>query len=77
MRNVFTTKINILKVKVCFFISSFYDQFVQHIYIGSGNPPDLIIDLTYGNNSGVIKSMSLRLGLPTVTSSIGLENDIK
>ena len=58
----------ILFLSVCATLNSLID---------SGNPPDLILDLTYGNNSGAIKSLSLRLGLPTVTSSIGQENDIK
>ena len=40
--------------------------------IDTGNPPDVVLDFTYGGvNSEALKSISLTLGLPTVTSSIG------
>ena len=40
--------------------------------IDVGSPPDLVLDLTNGGvNSDVIKSLSLTLGLPTVTSTMG------
>ena len=46
--------------------------------IDAGTPPDLVLDLTYGGvTSGVVKSLSLTLGLPTVTSTIGEVGDIK
>ena len=36
------------------------------------NPPDVVLDFTYGGmNSEVLKSISLTLGLPTVTTTIG------
>ena len=43
--------------------------------IDGGSPPDLVLDLTY--SSEMMKSISLNLGLPTVTSSLGAENDIR
>ena len=46
--------------------------------IDAGSPPDLVLDLTYGGiRSEVVKSLSLTLGLPTVTSTIGEAGDIK
>ena len=46
--------------------------------IDEGNPPDLILDLSLGGiSSEVIKSLSLTLGIPTVTSTMGEEGDIK
>ena len=46
--------------------------------IDAGTPPDLVLDLTYGGStSKVVKSLSLTLGLPTVTSTIGEIGDIK
>ena len=46
--------------------------------IHAGTPPDLVLDLTYGGvTSEVVKSLSLTLGLPTVTSTIGEVGDIK
>ena len=45
--------------------------------IDGGNPPDLVLDLTLGGvKSEVTKSISLSLGLPTVTSTMGEEGDI-
>ena len=45
--------------------------------IDAGTPPDLVLDLTYGGiASEVAKSLSLTLGLPTVTSTIGEAGDI-
>jgi len=45
--------------------------------IDEGNPPDLILDLSLGGiSSEVIKSLSLTLGIPTVTSTMGEEGDI-
>ena len=45
--------------------------------IDGGTPPDLVLDLTYGGvTSEVIKSLSLTLGLPTVTSTMGEAGDI-
>ena len=45
--------------------------------IDAGNPPDLVLDLTYGSiTSEVVKSLSLTLGLPTVTSTMGEAGDI-
>ena len=43
--------------------------------IDEASPPDLVLDLTYSDE--MMKSISLNLGLPTVTSSLGDENDIK
>ena len=38
--------------------------------LDSGSPPSLVLDLTTGGvSSEVAKSLSLTLGLPTVTSS--------
>ena len=38
--------------------------------IDSGTPPDVVLDLSLGGDtSEVAKSLSLTLGLPTVTSS--------
>ena len=46
--------------------------------IEGGTPPDLVLDLTHGGiTSEVIKSLSLTLGLPTVTSTMGEAGDIK
>ena len=72
LRNAFASKFNVFKHIIIWSVCSTLDSLID-----SGNPPDVILDLTYGNNSGVIKSMSLRFGLPTVSSSIGQENDIK
>jgi len=45
--------------------------------IDDGTPPDLILDLSYGDiTSEVVKSLSLTLGLPTVTSTMGEKEDI-
>ena len=45
--------------------------------IDSGSPPDLVLDLsTAGHSSELVKSLSLNLGLPTVTSSTGEAEDI-
>ena len=43
--------------------------------IDGGSPPDLVLDLTYKGE--MMKSISLNLGLPTVTSSLGAETDIR
>ena len=43
--------------------------------IDEASPPDLVLDLTYSDD--MMKSISLNLGLPTLTSSLGDENDIK
>ena len=46
--------------------------------IDSGTPPDVVLDLsTAGDTSEVVKSLSLTLGLPTVSSSMGKVGDIK
>ena len=46
--------------------------------IDGGTPPDLVLDLTYGGiTSEVVKSVSLSLGLPTVTSTVGEVGGIK
>ena len=46
--------------------------------IDSGTPPDVLLDLsTAGDTSEVVKSLSLNLGLPTVSSSMGKVGDIK
>ena len=46
--------------------------------IDSGSPPDLVLDLsTAGESSEVVKSLSLTLGLPTVTSAMGGPGNIK
>ena len=46
--------------------------------LDSGSPPDLVLDLTQaGISSEVIKSLSLTLGLPTVSASMGEEGDIR
>ena len=37
--------------------------------IEEGSPPDLVLDLTHSGE--MVKSLSLKLGLPTVTSSPG------
>ena len=40
--------------------------------IDNANPPDVVLDFTYGGiNSEVLKSISLTLGLPTVTTTTG------
>ena len=45
--------------------------------IDSGSPPDVVLDLsTAGETSEVAKSLSLTLGLPTVTSAMGEPGDI-
>ena len=45
--------------------------------IDSGSPPDVVLDLsTSGDSSEVVKSLSLSLGLPTVTSTMGEAGDI-
>ena len=45
--------------------------------IDSGSPPDLVLDLsTAGDSSEMVKSLTLSLGLPTVTSSTGEAEDI-
>ena len=45
--------------------------------IDGGTPPDLVLDLTLGGmTSEVMKSLSLSLGLPSVTSTMGEEEDI-
>ena len=43
--------------------------------IEEGSPPDLVLDLSYTGE--MIKSISQNLGLPTVTSSLGAEKDIR
>ena len=43
--------------------------------IEEGSPPDLVLDLTYSGE--MMKSVSLNLGLPTVTSSLGADKDIR
>ena len=46
--------------------------------IDSGSPPDVVLDLsTAGDSSEVAKSLSLTLGLPTVTSTMGETEDIR
>ena len=46
--------------------------------IDAGTPPDLVLDLTYGGkNSKMIKSISLKHGIPTVSSSMGEVGGIK
>ena len=41
--------------------------------IDQRTPPDLVLDITQGGiNSDVIKSLSYTLGLPTVTSTMGI-----
>ena len=45
--------------------------------IDEGSPPDLVLDFTLGGTtSEVMKFLSLSLGLPTVTSTMGEEEDI-
>ena len=45
--------------------------------IDSGSPSDVVLDLsTAGETSEVAKSLSLTLGLPTVTSAMGEPGDI-
>jgi len=45
--------------------------------IDAGTPPDVVLDFSYGGmSSEVIKSLSLSLGLPTVSTSMGEEGDI-
>ena len=45
--------------------------------IDSGSPPDVVLDLSSsGDSSEVVKSLSLTLGLPTVTSTMGEAGDI-
>ena len=43
--------------------------------IDEGAPPDLLLDLSHRGE--MVKSISLNLGLPTVTSSLGAEKDIR
>ena len=39
--------------------------------IDSGSPPDVVLDLSNGGDSSeMVKSLSLKLGLPTVTSTM-------
>jgi len=46
--------------------------------LDSGSPPDLVLDLTLsGISSEVVKSLSLTLGLPTVSAALGEEGDIR
>ena len=46
--------------------------------VSDGNPPDLVLDFTkMGVNSDIIKSVSLTLGLPTVSGSLGEEGDLR
>ena len=46
--------------------------------IDSGSPPDVVLDLSNGGDSSeMAKFLSLNLGLPTVTSTMGLAEDIK
>ena len=46
--------------------------------IDAGTPPDLVLDLTKpGISSEIVKSLSLRLGLPTVAAAFGEEGDIR
>ena len=46
--------------------------------IDSGSPPDVVLDLsTAGDSSEVVKSLSLTLGLPTVSSTMGEKEDIR
>ena len=46
--------------------------------IDSGTPPDVVLDLsTAGDTSELVKSLSLTLGLPAVSSSMGKAGDIK
>ena len=50
-----------------------FDQMVD-----KGNPPDLVLDFTkMGMKSEVLKSLSLTLGLPTVSGSLGAENELR
>ena len=45
--------------------------------IDEGAPPDLVLDFTLGGmTSEVMKSLSLSLGLPSVTSTMGEQGDI-
>ena len=45
--------------------------------IDEGTPPDLVLDFTFGGmTSEVMKSLSLSLGLPSVTSTMGEAGDI-
>ena len=46
--------------------------------IDNGTPPDLVLDLSMGGpTSDVVKSLSLTLGLPTVSSTMGEAEDIR
>ena len=46
--------------------------------IDAGTPPDLVLDFTYGGDSSeVVKSVTKNLGLPTVTTSIGVRGAIE
>ena len=46
--------------------------------IDSGSPPDLVLDLSVGGESSeMIKSVAFNLGLPTVSSTMGGQNDIQ
>jgi len=46
--------------------------------LDGGTPPDLVLDLTkIGISSEVVKSLSLTLGLPTVSAALGEEGDIR
>ena len=61
------------------YIEKFFNTVCENLdeMIDAGTPPDLVLDLTYGGiTSEVVKSLSLTLGLPTVTSTIGEVGDI-
>ena len=46
--------------------------------IDAGAAPDLVLDYSNGGiNSEVMKSLSLSLGLPTVSSTMGEQGDIE
>ena len=46
--------------------------------IDAGTPPDLVLDLIKpGISSEIVKSISLRLGLPTLAAAFGEEGDIR
>ena len=57
------------KDRVCAAIDAMIDE---------GNPPDLVLDYSYyGKNEGVIKDFSRKLGLPTVSATMGEPGDIR
>ena len=46
--------------------------------LDNGSPPDLLLDLTMlGKAIKVVKSLSLNLGLPTVSTALGEERGIR